>query len=389
MNYQFTRIRLKNWKNFPDVDIPLTQRNFIVGPNAIGKSNLLDAFRFLRDVAIEGGGLAKAVEWRGGMTGVRSLHARKHPEVTIDIEIMDNNGEGYEYSLRFTKHPTQKRSHEPIVEEEKVDHIAADGSKTELLSRSFHKGEDVEAYTQTHLQQVAANKDFRSLADFLRSTSYLHIVPQLLREQQPPVHYGSSPDQFGRDLLDRIRHTHTRSRNSRLHKIGEILKSVVPQMKNLEFEIDDDGRPRLKVKFDHWRAYGASQYETQLSDGTLRLIGLLWAVQEKEGALLLEEPELSLHGEIVGKLAYFIYKSQKQHRRQVILSTHSERMLQDEGIAPEEVILIRPGREGSEVISAAQIDEVSDLMQSGFSAEEAILPRTKTEAMDLFDKVEP
>lgn len=52
----FTRLKLKNWRNFVSVDLALGERLFITGPNASGKSNLLDAFRFLRDIAKDGGG---------------------------------------------------------------------------------------------------------------------------------------------------------------------------------------------------------------------------------------------------------------------------------------------------------------------------------------------
>ena len=48
---RFRKLRLKNWKNFERVDIDLQDRMFLVGPNASGKSNLLDAFRFLRDMS--------------------------------------------------------------------------------------------------------------------------------------------------------------------------------------------------------------------------------------------------------------------------------------------------------------------------------------------------
>ncbi len=48
---RFARLRLQNWKNFRSVDVPLEPRMFLVGPNASGKSNLLDVFRFLRDIA--------------------------------------------------------------------------------------------------------------------------------------------------------------------------------------------------------------------------------------------------------------------------------------------------------------------------------------------------
>ena len=53
---RFRKLRLKNWKNFESVEVHLEDRMFLVGPNAAGKSNLLDALRFLRDLASVGGG---------------------------------------------------------------------------------------------------------------------------------------------------------------------------------------------------------------------------------------------------------------------------------------------------------------------------------------------
>ena len=66
-----SRIALKNWRNFRQVDVQLNERAFVVGPNASGKSNFLDAFKFLRDISKQGGGLQKAVNDRGGISGYR------------------------------------------------------------------------------------------------------------------------------------------------------------------------------------------------------------------------------------------------------------------------------------------------------------------------------
>jgi predicted ATP-binding protein involved in virulence len=63
-----TRRRLRNWRNFSAVDVPLSRRIFVVGPNAVGKSNLLDVFRFLRHPTLEGGGLALPANAHRGLS---------------------------------------------------------------------------------------------------------------------------------------------------------------------------------------------------------------------------------------------------------------------------------------------------------------------------------
>ena len=73
---RFTRLHLENWRNFTRLDVDLQRRVFLVGPNAAGKSNLLDVFRFLHDLVSVGGGFREAVEVRrGGVSSIRSLAA--------------------------------------------------------------------------------------------------------------------------------------------------------------------------------------------------------------------------------------------------------------------------------------------------------------------------
>lgn len=97
-----SHISVKNWRNFRSVAVDLRERQFIVGANASGKSNLLDVFRFLRDIAkTEGGGLQKAVKDRGGVSKIRSLAARRDPEIAIEIHLSDKAGESpkWRYAL--------------------------------------------------------------------------------------------------------------------------------------------------------------------------------------------------------------------------------------------------------------------------------------------------
>jgi predicted ATPase len=385
---RFTELQLRNWKNFTAVNVQLARRVFLVGPNASGKSNFLDALRFLRDLVTEGGGLARAVEIREGISKIRSLYARGTAnDVTLSCRVRGPEGTGWDYELGFRS--KDRRDSRPIVAWEIVSWIDAHGSSVLLKRPDAADKADPERLTQTALQQVTANQTFRELADFFRSITYLHMVPQLVREGQAPNSKSIGEDQLGRHLLDRIRATPTKQQRTRLRRIQEVLKVVAPQFDEIHLEIDSQGRPHLTIKFRHWRPPGALQRETQFSDGTLRLIGLLWALQEKSGPLLLEEPELSLHTAIVRRLAPFIHRAQRaNHGRQVLLSTHSIDLLSDEGIAADEVLLVQPGKNGSEIIEAASNLNIRRLMETSIPASEAILPRTQPEEMSLFDRVE-
>lgn len=381
---RFGRIELRNWKNFPKVDVVLASRVFLIGPNASGKSNFLDAFRFLRDLVTEGGGLAKAVQARDGMSKLRSLYARgTNAFVSIAVDVV-NAEKGWHYELAFS-HASVKRPFPQVVHESVT---LRDGTHRQTLFKRPDDGDehDPERRAQTFIQQVSQNKEFRELADFFRGVFYLHLVPQLVREGQPPLADRIGLDQYGRDLLDRIRNTPERTRNARLNRIQKVIGIVAAPLEDLSFTEDTHGRPHLQVKFRHWRPQGAYQNETQFSDGTLRLIGLLWSLQEKAGPLLLEEPELSLHPAVVRKLAPFIHRAQRAgNGRQVILSTHSDDLLMDPGIGADELLLVRPTNEGSEVVVGATLKDVSRLMNAGIPASEAVLPLTGAEQLSLFE----
>ena len=121
---RFSRIELRNWKNFTKVDVELSDRVFLVGPNASGKSNLLDSLRFLRDLVLEGGGLAKAVALREGLPKIRSLFARgANTEVMVKVHVRNGQG-GWIYELAFTHRSSRDQT--PIIKRERVDRIESD-----------------------------------------------------------------------------------------------------------------------------------------------------------------------------------------------------------------------------------------------------------------------
>ncbi len=367
---RFTHIHLENWRNFTQIDVDLQRRVFLIGPNASGKSNLLDVLRFLRDIIVVGGGFQQAVRKRGGVSRLRSLAARRYPEVVIRASIgEDENLSEWEYELRFTQDNRQR----PIIKAERVRRAGV----TVLTRPNEDDERDPERLTQTYLEQVQANQAFREVADFFGSVRYLHIVPQLVRE--PGRSVGKVNDPFGSDFLEQIARTPEKTRLARLRRVRDALRVAVPQLLELELWRDVRGTPHLRGTYEHWRAQGAWLAEEQFSDGTLRLMGLLWAMLDGTGPLLLEEPELSLHPEVVQYIPQMFARVQRRAGRQILISTHSTDLLRDEGIGLDEVLLLQPSGEGTAVHLASEFEEISDLLAGGSTLAEAVMPRTRPE----------
>jgi len=378
------RLILTNWKNFSDVDITFKSRMFIVGPNASGKSNFLDVFRFLHDISKQGGSLYEALERRGGISKLRCLAARTNSRVEIEVHI-EEPGESpiyWIYRLGMSRQPHGK--HDPCVNYEVVEKNGEN-----ILKRPNEDDlKDETLLSQTHLEQTLANGKFRQLATFLSEIRYFHVVPQLIRHPQAFTGPNLPDDPYGRNFLELLAKTPENTRNSRLKNIEKKLKILVPHLTELSFTTDKFGIPHLEARYEHWRPRAGKQQEEQFSDGTLRLIGLLWSLLEpRDAPLILEEPELSLNVAIVRELPKIIYELDKaaRRKRQVFISTHSADLIWDKSISAEEVIILKPSNESSEASLASSNEEIKGLLESGFNMSDIILQYSAPEGMKQAD----
>lgn len=352
---RITHVTAHNWRNFKNLDFPIDNRLFVVGPNASGKSNLLDLFRFLGDVAGAGGGLAAAIDRRGGISKVRSLFARNNQggRLILDLTLADGDDT---WRYRLAIRGEQGGRNRPIVDEERVERNGA-----LLLERpdSADVG-DRERLTQTHLEQIAANQGFRALSDYFAKVQYFHLVPQIIRD---PGRIGVSPsDPYGADFIAQMNAVAPRTRTAWLARMEAALQSAVPEFQSLRLEVDAAGRPHLIAGYKNWRGQPARQSEADFSDGTLRLIGLLWSLisaPANGGVLLLEEPELSLNSAIVRTLPTVLASAQRDRALQVVVTTHAPELLDDESVPPEEVLVLRVTPDGSTAHVLSHISEVA------------------------------
>ena len=374
-----SKIELFNWKNFHRCEVGVQERCFVVGANAAGKSNFIDALRFLRDVAKQGGGLQTAVRVRGGITKIRCLAAREQSNVKLAIELSESDSRElcWHYELNFKHTGGGIRENQVKIVSEKV---FSGREQRYVLDRSAETlGEDEETLKYSYLEQPNANKDFRVIQQFLQNVEYLNVVPQMVRESASSSYSGDKEDYYGRNFLKRLALLNDNTRRSYFRKINEFLKLAVPQLEELSFVKDEIGVPHLEARYVHWRTRGSKQQEMQFSDGTLRLIGFLFALIDSNGVLLLEEPEINLHPGIVAQFPEFIAKIQrvKKGGRQVFITTHSYDILSNEGIAPEEVLLLTNSPEGTEVEVLSNVEKAKNILAAGFSMADVVMPLTK------------
>ena len=366
---QVTYVALENWRNFTHVDVPLQQRVFVTGANAAGKSNLLDAFRFLHDLTALGGGLAKAVSDRGGVSNLRCLAARRYPAIVLDIGIGETSARAdWRYRLGIIQdHQQQPRIKEEVIERKGL----------EILRRPDAADmRDFERLRHTCLEGTGTNREFRKIYRFFNSVRDVHVLPRLVRQPEWFSGRDLTGETFGSDFLEQLARSTPKIRRSRLRRIEEALRVAVPQLRELKLEKDEIGIPHLEGRYEHWRPNAGWQREEQFSDGTLRLMALLWSVMDGTGPLLIEEPELNLHPAVVKFLPQMLHRATRRTRRQVIVSTHSSDFLRDEGIAPDETLLLRPGNHGTRVEVAATDPTVSLLLEGGTSMADAVFPQT-------------
>lgn len=382
---EITRLELRNWRNFKAASADIaTSVTYLIGPNASGKSNFLDALRFLRDVAKPiGGGLQTALSERGGFSKVRCHHTsgprggEGRTDLGIVVELHDGKDKWrYEVSVNYPKGGSRETAY---VTREQVHR-----NDTVVITRPEDaERKDPEQLKVTYLEQAAKNGDFRTVVNFFSGITYVHLVPQLVKYGERISGHLLPEDPFGQAFMKRIAEAAPRTRDARLNKIAKAMAGIVPGLERLSFVKDDEGRPHIEMGYKTFRLRASKQLEDQLSDGTLRLIALLWLLQEKhESPLLLEEPELSLNEEIVKKLHAIFIRITRKSNNQIFVTTHSRALLSNPGIPPESIFEVSPREEGwSELAPPTKSARIA--MMNGVPPSDVLMNRAVQLAFEL------
>jgi predicted ATPase len=374
----FRRLRLKNFRSFAEVDIELGPLNILVGANAAGKTNLVQAFRFLRDLARHG--LDAAVSAQGGAEYLPHLNSNER-EVFLSIELMPPvplssftlaRGEGvrlqmsrihYEIRLRILR----TRSDVSIASERLAYDVVLQVKEQEhkgqvCLSR---KGSQVQIEAVKPLLDLWISywgwptKRKRFTLDgkfaliqfswppiahtlFQEMVEIYDFLPSLARQAVP------TPSQWrlseSGDNLPVVLNRLLASRNKR-ERLLEIVQLVLPHVSNLR-TLPIGQHLTLQMRESFLRR---DLPAFLLSNGTIEVIALIVALFFSDHAnklLIFEEPDRNLHPAILGRVMSLLEDASESN--QILITTHNPELLRLAKL--DWLLLVERTREGYSVV---------------------------------------
>lgn len=341
-----TRLRASNFRSIESIDLELGRLNVFVGQNGVGKSNIIDVLRFVRDCLTRG--VDQALLDRGGMAAVRRLGPQS---ADSDIEI--------ELGCTFIQHEvvygfalTKDSRTEYKVREERLQVRNTDSDEAGAvlhLSNGQWSGDAIEianviqlhSYPDSELHALKAwwmyltgmTADAASAVlatiDLLTNLSFYNINPESLRTPQQIV--SESPfDEKGRNLAAVLRSV-KRLNGPELQDIEGALARLVDGL--YTFRISNVGSYlTTQLLYD----FGGSPPQdeeiarptlvsdlAQESDGTIRILSILAALyqQPSRPLVVIEEPEINIHPGALGVIADLLQEASL--RSQILVTTHN------------------------------------------------------------------
>lgn len=373
------RIEIKGYKSLANVELRLEKLCLLFGPNAAGKSNLLDALQLIGRLA-SSRNLNEAFEsqYRGTplesftfpAEGIPGLLARKSAEFTIELDIELSETVIARVEQRINE---MKRSHAVKEDAEPYGNTRKSGPirerylryrlSIEILPKSgvlrvtdeymaalnehgeprtgrrpfleringrLHlrmEGQAHPTYFDLHLDHTVLSKPhypphyphLSALREELASWCFFYFEPREQMRLPNPVKEVRHIGLMGQELaafLNTLRAT----RESQFKALERSLHLVIPSVTGIDVAPNNIGEVELKI-----REGDVAIPARVVSEGTLRVLGLLslQAVQEPMALVGFEEPENGVHPRRIRLIADILQSFMASGATQLIVTTHS------------------------------------------------------------------
>lgn len=337
---RFQEISIKGFRRLANVQLELRPVSVLIGANGIGKTSMLDVFSLLASSAR--GSLNAALSELGGLSALITYDHAEELALGISMEI-EKDTQTQRYSLRIKprgpsygiEQETLHQVHGPIA----YDSIDSHGGDIR-----YHENGQIIRPTwdhnplETSLAQVP--KVFLWPEDFRRRLASSTLYHTLDVEARAPVRLPQPmrpaplPGKNGEDLVSCLYYLRETDRD-RFEAVEDALHTAFQGFERLEFPPVAAGTLAMS-----WRDKNFSKplYTNQLSEGMLRFLWLVTLLQSPglTALTLIDEPEVSLHPELLNLLADLFREASR--RTQLVIATHSDRLVRF--LKPEEVVVL-------------------------------------------------
>jgi predicted ATPase len=364
-------IRLKNLLSFGSegVELELEPLNVLIGPNASGKSNFIDAIsllaaapRNLQAPVREGGGaenwLWKGAEWQPARIDVASIDARleydrRHRQTDelnyhLDFNVSNFRLQVMAESLIGLEKAYFRRSLGMITMSPSLD--AMEGLVAMAISHSEIPPDHLLDSQQSVFSQIKDPQNYPELTyvgDQLGKITIFRGWPFGRDNVLTKPQRADLPDDFllpvgsnlGLVLND------LQNRRATKHLLLEKLRLLYDGVEDVTTKVQGS---TIQILF-HEEGLGEPIPASRLSDGTLHYLCLLTVLLHPNPPPLIcfEEPELGLHPDIIPKMAELLIDAAQ--RTQLIVTTHSETLISALSDIPEAVVVCERGSLGTKV----------------------------------------
>lgn len=374
------RIHIQGYKSLEDIEVSLPQLVVLFGPNGAGKSNLLDALQLLSKLGTSRT-LKEAFDppYRGkqlesftiGQKGIKGLLEQERLSFSIeaDLSLSDAVINSVNRQIVEMRRPhrevgSKERSKRPTYVRERDlryrieiemlprsgilrvadEYLAALNANGEPTGRRKpfleQQGESIllRHEGQGHSTHYKRYLDYSILSMPLYQPHYPHLTATR-RELESWLFFYFEPRErmraayplkevrriglMGEELaafLNTLKATNTRQ----FRGIEKALHTLIPEIDGIEVEVSDLGEVELHFKED-----GVALPARVLSEGTLRMLGLLalTGVDEAPALVGFEEPEIGIHPRSIQLIAEFLKTQEMLRQTQYIVTTHSPILL--------------------------------------------------------------
>lgn len=383
-------IKLTNFKSFRKLDLTLGNFNVFVGANAAGKSNILQALKFISDTAKHG--LENAVAIQGGFKFLRNVTCE--PSDVVKIELILESKEhfflplqpgGRNKSYEFTPCRATEMLHSLTLEAQgSTFAIKEDIFTCKFVTQEKRFGNVHGAIKATHsgsnvkLETSLDSKKFSidpNLLNFVRSVklpgkaslafssepiglmsiprhsagssdleiAYYDFDPRLSK-QAVRISGSSDLDESADNLAVVIQKI--LSEPEQKERLIERIRDLLPYVKSVDLEHFSDSSLLMNLRERYVKDF---EFPASLiSNGTVSVIATLVAVLfQNSSVVIMEEPERNIHPYLIERLLNTIKEASVG--KQILISTHSPTVL--DKCSLEDLFLVRRDAEGVSQVS--------------------------------------